>query len=293
MSHEAAPKLPPLSEVISRHGLTPRKRYGQHFLLDPHITERIARLVGDLSGVVVLEIGPGPGGLTRAIVAAGAKRTICVERDARFLPALGEIEAAFPGRVTVIGADALEIDEASLLHGRARIIANLPYNIATPLLFKWLALGTRLEGMTLMFQREVAERLVAAPRTRAYGRLAVMCQWYCDVRRAFEVPPGAFVPAPKVTSAVVLLTPRAAPPAPADPHALRTVVGAAFGQRRKMLRSSLKSLGTDPLALLDAARIAPTMRAETLCVEEFCALARAYEDVASRGASGPSGQARE
>ena len=281
MAHEPAPttELPPLSEVIARHRLTPRKRYGQHFLLDPGITERIARLAGDLRGVEVLEIGSGPGGLTRALVAAGAKRTICIERDGRFLPALGEIAAAFPGRVTVMGADALAIDEAKLLRGPARIVANLPYNIATPLLFKWLALGTRLEGMTLMFQKEVAARLVAAPRGRAYGRLSVMCQWHCEVRRAFEVPPGAFVPAPKVTSAVVLLTPRAVPPAPADPSALRTVVGAAFGQRRKMLRSSLKSLKTDPLALLDAAGIAPTVRAETLGVEEFCALARAYREI--------------
>ena len=277
------PRLPPLSAVIARHGLSPRRRLGQHYLLDPAITARIAVAAGDLTGVEVLEVGPGPGGLTRALLGAGVRRVVCVERDARFVPALVELEEAFPGRVTIVKADAQEIDEAALLQPHARIIANLPYNVATPLLFKWLPILHRFESLTLMFQKEVAARLLAKSGTQSYGRLSVMGQWYCDARRAFDIRPGAFMPPPKVVSTVVVLTPRPVPVAHADAAALQAVVAAAFGQRRKMLRSSLRSLGLEPLPLLEAAGITPTVRAEELTIEEFCALARAYAGSARSG----------
>ena len=270
--------LPPLREVIARHGIAARKALGQHFLFDLNLTRRIAREAGDLAGATVVEIGPGPGGLTRALLEAGAGRVVAIERDARCLAALAELESAFPGRLHVIEGDALEIDaaEAGGDDGAPRhIVANLPYNIGTPLLIAWLRQAERFASMTLMFQKEVAERLCARPREEAYGRLAVITQWRCETRIAFDVPARAFTPPPRVTSAVARLIPRAEPLAPADMATLEAVTRAAFGQRRKMLRSALRSLGRDPLPLLEAAGIDPTARAEELDVAAFCALARA------------------
>jgi 16S rRNA (adenine1518-N6/adenine1519-N6)-dimethyltransferase len=270
--------LPPLREVIARHGLAARKSLGQHFLLDLNLTGRIARAAGDLSAGTTIEIGPGPGGLTRALLAQGAA-VIAVERDARCIAALNELAAAYPGRLTIIEGDALAVDVHALGAAPRRIVANLPYNVATVMLLQWLAHATDFARMTLMFQKEVALRLVAAPREPHYGRLAVAAQWRCDVQRLFDIAPSAFTPPPQVVSTVVELVPRAAPLAPADPAALEKVVAAAFNQRRKMLRSSLKALGIPPEALLAKAGIAPTRRAEELSVEEFCALARAFSDL--------------
>ena len=270
--------LPPLREVIRRHELAARKSLGQNFLLDLNLTARIARAAGPLDGVTVVEVGPGPGGLTRALLALGARRVIAIERDPRCIAALAEIAARYPGRLEVIEGDALTIDPAPHLgDGPARIVANLPYNVATALLVQWLTITPWppwYDSLTLMFQREVAERIVAAPGSKAYGRLSVLAGWRCEARILFDVSPAAFVPPPKVTSSVVLLTPRAAPLA-CDLSALERVTAAAFGQRRKMLRQSLKSLGVDAASLLDAARIAPTARAEEIPVEGFVALARA------------------
>lgn len=272
--------LPPLREVIARLGLGARHRLGQHFLLDLNLTAKIARAAGDLSRGTTIEIGPGPGGLTRALLAEGAAHVFAVELDPRCVPALEEISAAYPGRLTVLQGDALEIDAAAEASARAmpapfRIVANLPYNVATPLLLGWLAHIDRYASLTLMFQKEVAERLAARPRSKAYGRLAVAAQWRCTVDRLFTLPPRAFVPPPKVESAVVRLVPRARPLAPADPALLERVTAAAFGQRRKMLRRSLRSLGGDAEALCRAAGVPPTARAEELGVEQFAALARA------------------
>jgi len=271
--------LPPLREVIRRHGLAAKKSLGQNFLLDLNLTARIARAGGALDGVTAVEIGPGPGGLTRALLAEGAARVIAVERDARAIAALAEIAAHYAGRLSVVEGDALEFDApAHLAGGRARVIANLPYNIATALLVDWLTAEPWppwYDALVLMFQREVAERIVAAPGGKAYGRLSVLAGWRCDAKIMFEVAPSAFVPRPKVTSAVVRLVPRAAP-LPCDAQALQRVTEAAFGQRRKMLRQSLKTLGRDPLALLEAAGIAPTARAEEIPVAGFVKLARAF-----------------
>jgi 16S rRNA (adenine1518-N6/adenine1519-N6)-dimethyltransferase len=271
--------LPPLREVIRRHGLAAKKSLGQNFLLDLNLTARIARAGGALDGVTVIEIGPGPGGLTRALLAEGAARVIAVERDARAIAALAEIAAHYAGRLSVVEGDALEFDApAHLAGGRARVIANLPYNIATALLVDWLTAEPWppwYDALVLMFQREVAERIVAVPGGKAYGRLSVLAGWRCEAKIMFEVAPSAFVPRPKVTSAVVRLVPRAAP-LPCDAQALQRVTEAAFGQRRKMLRQSLKTLGRDPLALLEAAGIAPTARAEEIPVAGFAALARAF-----------------
>ena len=271
--------LPPLREVIARHGLAARKALGQNFLLDLNLTGRIARAAGALEGHDVVEIGPGPGGLTRALLDNGARRVIAVERDARCIAALEEIAAAYPGRLTIVEGDALKTDMAVLATRPARIVANLPYNIATPLLVGWLQTDPWppwFSSLTLMFQREVAERIVAAPGGKAYGRLAVLAQWRTSPRILFDVDRRAFTPPPAVTSSVVELVPRETPLAAADPRALETVVAAAFGQRRKMLRASLKSLGRDPAAMIEAAGASPTQRAEELTVEQFCALARAY-----------------
>ena len=265
------PVLPPLRDVIRRFELRARKSLGQNFLLDLNLTERIARAAGDLADITVVEIGPGPGGLTRGLLAAGAERIIAIERDPRCVEALAEVAAAYPGRLTVVNADALETDIAAIAPAPRKIVANLPYNVATPLLLKWLSDLDGIVGMTLMFQREVADRLAAQPRTKAYGRLSVITQWRCEVRPVFNLPKDAFTPPPKVMSTVVTLTPRAAPLAPAGMKALETVTQAAFGQRRKMLRASLKPLGLDPAAV----GVSPTARAEELTVEEFCALARA------------------
>jgi len=262
--------------VIARHGLAARKSLGQHFLLDLNLTARIARAAGDLGAGTVVEVGPGPGGLTRALLSAGARHVIAIERDQRCLAALAEIAAAWPGRLDIVAADALEVPLHELGTPPRRICANLPYNIATPLLLGWLRHAPAFAGMTLMFQKEVADRLVAGTGDPSYGRLAIAAQWRAEVRRLFDIDRRAFTPPPKVASTVVALIPRAAPLAPADPDALERVTAAAFGQRRKMLRQSLKALGVDAAALLEAAGIAPTRRAEELSIAEFCALTRAF-----------------
>jgi 16S rRNA (adenine1518-N6/adenine1519-N6)-dimethyltransferase len=271
------PELPPLREVIRRHDLAARKSLGQNFLLDINLTRRIARAAAPLDAAEVIEIGPGPGGLTRALLLEGARHVTAIERDHRCIVALGELAAAFPGRLAVVEGDALALDPASLTPAPRKIVANLPYNIATVLLLRWLRGIAAYESLTLMFQKEVAQRLVAEPRTKAYGRLAVMTQWQCEVRVLFDIPPRAFVPAPKVTSTVVRLVPRPAPLGACRFADLERVVAAAFGQRRKMLRQSLKTLWPEPEPRLLTAGIAPTARAEELGVEQFCALARTVE----------------
>jgi len=285
---ETPPTLPPLREVIARHDLLARKSLGQHFLLDLNLTGRIVRAAaaylpgpaGDLTCGTVIEVGPGPGGLTRSLLAGGAGRVIAVEKDARCRAALVELAAAYPGRLEVVEADALKRDLSVLGDPPRRIVANLPYNISTALLLVWLTAVARdpqcFAGMVLMFQKEVAARLSAAPRTKDYGRLSVVTQWLCAVEPLFEIPARAFTPPPKVTSTVVGLLPREAPLAPADFDALQRVTAAAFGHRRKMLRQSLKGLGGDPAALLAAARVPETARAEELDVAAFCALAGAF-----------------
>jgi 16S rRNA (adenine1518-N6/adenine1519-N6)-dimethyltransferase len=270
--------LPPLRDVIRRHELSARKSLGQNFLLDLNLTGRIARAAGRLDGVTVLEVGPGPGGLTRALLAAGAN-VIAVERDERALAALREIAEHYPGRLQVLGGDALTFDIGPYLgEGPVRVVANLPYNIATALLVSWLTADPWppwYDRLTLMFQREVAERIVAKPGSKTYGRLSVLAGWRTEAKILFDIAPSAFVPPPKVTSSLVQLVPRAAP-LPCDRRALERVTEAAFGQRRKMLRQSLKQLGTDPIPLLEAAGIDPTARAEDIPVEGFVALARGF-----------------
>jgi 16S rRNA (adenine1518-N6/adenine1519-N6)-dimethyltransferase len=274
-------ELPPLREVIARHGLGARKSLGQHFLLDLNLTGRIARAAPGIEAGSVIEVGPGPGGLTRALLAEGAGRVIAVEKDSRCLEALAELATAYPGRLEVVEGDALELDLATLGTAPRQIVSNLPYNISTALLVRWLtALASdprAFSAMTLMFQKEVAERLTAAPRSRDYGRLSVLTQWLCQARPLFDIPPRAFTPPPKVTSTVVSIIPRERPLAPASLASLEKVTAAAFGQRRKMLRQSLKSLGgksgDGPAAWFEATGIAPTARAEELSVESFCALA--------------------
>jgi 16S rRNA (adenine1518-N6/adenine1519-N6)-dimethyltransferase len=265
--------LPPLAETIARHGLSPRKALGQHFLLDAALCARIASIAAPLEGRQVLEVGPGPGGLTRALLASPAAHVTAVELDRRAIAALEELSAAYPGRLGIVEGDALRIDAASLLPAPRRIVANLPYNVGTPLLIGWLHQASLFESMTLMFQQEVAERIVAAPDTEHYGRLAVLSQWRCQCRMMLRLPPGAFSPPPKVWSAIVHLVPHAEEPDPALMKALEQVTAAAFGQRRKMLRSSLKSLGGSE-SLLEEAGIEGTRRAETLSVAEFDRLAR-------------------
>jgi 16S rRNA (adenine1518-N6/adenine1519-N6)-dimethyltransferase len=276
------PELPPLRDIIRRFDLGARKSLGQNFLLDINLTRRIARTAAPLEQANIIEIGPGPGGLTRALLLEGAPHVTAIERDQRCIAALRELEAAFPGRLTIVEGDALEIDAASLTSAPRKIVANLPYNIATPLLIGWLGTVRAYESLTLMFQKEVAERLAAAPGDDAYGRLAVLTQWLCTVKLAFDVPPQAFVPPPKITSTVVHLTPRPAPLADCEQRLLERVTAAAFGQRRKMLRSSLKSLGGDAATLIATAGVEPTARAEELSIEQFCALARALERSSSK-----------
>ncbi|HML14370.1 MAG TPA: 16S rRNA (adenine(1518)-N(6)/adenine(1519)-N(6))-dimethyltransferase RsmA [Xanthobacteraceae bacterium] len=270
--------LPPLREVIRRHGLAARRSLGQNFLLDLNLTARIARAAGPLEAVTVVEIGPGPGGLTRALLALGAKRVIAIERDERCVAALQELAEHFGDRLTIVAGDAMEVDVAPLVQrGPVRVVANLPYNIATALLVAWLTVEPWppwYEMLVLTFQREVAQRIVAVPGTKSYGRLSVLAAWRTTAQILFDIAARAFVPAPKVTSAVVRLVPRAQP-LPCDRQLLERVVAAAFGKRRKMLRQSLKSLGVDPLGLLAAAGIDPTARAEDVPVEGFAALARA------------------
>lgn len=276
--------LPPLREVIRRHGLDARKSLGQNFLLDLNLTGRIARAAAPLQDVTLVEIGPGPGGLTRALLAEGAGRIVAIERDERCLAALEEIAAHYPDRLTIVAGDALRVDLAPHLGGQpARIVANLPYNVATPLLIDWLQVEPWppwYDAMILMFQREVAERIVAEPGSKAYGRLSVLAGWRTQARILFDIPPSAFVPRPQVTSSVVRLVPRPSL-LPCNRVTLERVTQAAFGQRRKMLRQSLKSLGTDPLPLLDAAGLDPTARAEEISIEGFGKLARAFD---ARGA---------
>ena len=268
--------LPPLREVISRHGLAARKSLGQHFLLDANLTARIVRAAGDLGGRSAIEIGPGPGGLTRALLAAYPGEVVAVELDRRAIGALFELQAAWPGQLRVIEADALGIDLPAVTVPPRKIVANLPYNIGTRLLLRWLHEIDAYEGLTLMFQKEVAERLTAAPGTEHYGRLSVVTQWLCETQRVFDVSAKAFVPPPTVVSSVVTLVPRPQPLAPADIDGIAAVTAAAFGQRRKMLRSSLKSLLPDPLPLLEAAGVRPQARAEELDIAAFCALAREW-----------------
>jgi 16S rRNA (adenine1518-N6/adenine1519-N6)-dimethyltransferase len=271
--------LPPLREAIRRHGLTARKSLGQNFLLDLNLTGRIARAAGPLDGVTVIEIGPGPGGLTRALLAEGARKVIAVERDDRAIAALEQIALRYPGRLEIIAGDALNFDPRPFLDRLpARVVANLPYNIATALLVGWMTLEPWppwYDRLVIMLQREVAERIVAAPGSRSYGRLSVLVGWRCNARIRFDIAGAAFVPPPKVTSSLVELVPRENPLA-CERRALERVTEAAFGQRRKMLRQSLKSLGSDPTALLEAVRIEPTARAEDVPVEGFVALARAF-----------------
>jgi 16S rRNA (adenine1518-N6/adenine1519-N6)-dimethyltransferase len=325
----ARDELPPLRETIRRHGLSAKKSLGQNFLLDLNLTARIARAGGPLEGITVVEIGPGPGGLTRALLAAGARHVIAIERDSRAIAALGEIAAHYPGRLTVVEGDALEMEwnrapspsvAPSPLVGEGRgggsgdlgsavprgttptpdpspqgggekddtvrIIANLPYNIATALLVRWLGIEPWppwYDSLVLMFQREVAERIVAVPGAKQYGRLAVLAGWRAEARIMFDVAPTAFVPQPKVTSSVVRLVPRASP-LPCSRTTLERVTAAAFGQRRKMLRQSLRALGADPQPILAAAGIDPTARAEEISVERFVALANAVDATAVHAA---------
>ena len=274
--------LPPLSDVIRRFELSARKSLGQNFLLDLNLTSRIARAAAPLEDATIVEIGPGPGGLTRALLAQGVKRVIAVERDERAIPALEEIAQRYPGRLTIVNADATTFDPRPHLNGeRTKIVANLPYNIATALLIDWLSAEPWppwYDMMVLMFQREVAERIVARENDEAYGRLGVLSNWRAETKILFDISPGAFVPPPKVTSSVVRLIPRAAP-LPCDRRMLERVAAAAFGQRRKMLRQSLKSLGTDPAVLAAAAGVDPTRRAETIPVSGFVAMARELADI--------------
>lgn len=267
--------LPPLREVLARHDLTAKKSLGQNFLLDLNLTQKVARSAGTLAGVTVVEVGPGPGGLTRALLANDANRVIAVERDQRCLPALKEIADHYPGRLEVVAADALTTDFAALGAGSpVKIVANLPYNIGTQLLLGWLLAEPwppYFQSLTLMFQKEVAQRIVAAPGSGAYGRLSVLAGWRTTARLVFDIPPQAFIPPPKITSSVVHLEPLD-DPLPCSAPALERVTQAAFGQRRKMLRQSLKQLGGE--RLLDSCDIDPRRRAETLTIEEFCRLAR-------------------
>ncbi len=268
--------LPPLRDVIRKHELSAKKSLGQNFLLDLNLTSRIARAAGPLAGVSVVEVGPGPGGLTRALLAEGAN-VIAIERDARCIEALKEVAEAYPGKLRVVEGDALEFDPRGMIAGPARIVANLPYNISTALLVNWLSetWPPWFDRLVLMFQREVAERIVAAPGSKTYGRLSVLAQWRTEPKILFDVNPSAFVPPPKVTSSIVQFVPRAEPLA-CELKTLERVTEAAFGQRRKMLRQSLKQLGVEAGALLEKAGIEPTLRAEDVPVEGFVRLANEY-----------------
>ena len=273
-------ELPPLREVIAALGLSARKGLGQNFLLDLNLTRRIARASGPMEGFTVIEVGPGPGGLTRALLMEGAARVIAIERDPRMLPALEAIGAAYPDQLTIVEGDALSVEMAVLGSGPRKVVANLPYNVATPLLVRWLKAEPWppwWDSLTLMFQKEVAQRIVAAAGTPDYGRLSVIAQWRAQATRLFDVDPRAFVPVPKVVSSVVRIVPTA-PRGACTADRLERVTAAAFGQRRKMLRSSLKSLGGDTADLLSRAGIDPSRRAEELAVEAFCRLAETFSD---------------
>lgn len=267
--------LPPLRETIATHGLDARKRFGQHFLLDLNLTRRIARAAGDLAEGTTIEVGPGPGGLTRALLLEGAARVVAIEVDPRAIDALAELRAASDGRLEIIEGDALAIAPATLGPAPRRIVANLPYNISTALLIRWLHGANEIGDMVLMFQKEVVDRLTAAPRTKDYGRLSVLTQHVCDVRRLFDIPASAFVPPPKVVSSVAQITPRPATERLADLAPLERLTAAAFGQRRKMLRGSLAGVFADPVATLEGLGLSPTARAEELSVPDFVRLAGA------------------
>lgn len=273
-------QLPPLRDVIRTHDLRARKSMGQNFLLDLNLTAKIARQAGDLRDCDVLEVGPGPGGLTRGLLSEGARRVLAVEKDARCLPALAEVAAAFPGRLEILEGDALDLDPNAHLTPPVRVVSNLPYNIGTELLVRWLTppqWPPFWQSLTLMFQREVAERIVAQPGSKAHGRLAILAQWRCNTKIVMQLPPDAFTPPPKVSSSVVHLSALPEPRYPADAETLSKVVALAFNQRRKMLRAALKSLGPDVEDHLTAAGLRPTDRAEQVSLEGFCALARVLE----------------
>lgn len=281
--------LPPLREVIARHELVAKKQLGQNFLLDLNLTAKIARAAGDLAHHDVLEVGPGPGGLTRGLLAEGARKVLAVEKDARCLPALAEIAAAYPGRLEVVNGDALEIDATAHIAAPYKVVANLPYNVGTELLVRWLTPKSwppSWDSLTLMFQKEVAERIVAKPGSGAYGRLAILAQWRCDARIVMTLPPEAFTPAPKIHSAVVHLTALPEPRYPADPAVLGRIVAAGFNQRRKMLRASLRGVAPGIEAMLGAAEIPPTARAEEIGLEAWCRLARIVAGGNGNGAGG-------
>jgi 16S rRNA (adenine1518-N6/adenine1519-N6)-dimethyltransferase len=272
--------LPPLREVIEEHGLAARKSLGQNFLFDMNLTRKIARAAGPLDDVTVIEVGPGPGGLTRALLAEGAKHVIAIEKDGRAIPALQQIADHCPGRLTIHEADALTMDWRSIAKGPTKIVANLPYNIGTPLLVNWLTSENWppfYQSLTLMFQKEVAMRIAAKTGDDAYGRLSILCQWRCHATRLFDVNRSAFTPPPKITSSIVQLVPRAVCEPPCRTELLERVTAAAFGQRRKMLRSSLKSIFENPESLLEPLGIDPTTRAEQLSVADFTRLAMALE----------------
>lgn len=279
-----AENLPPLREIIAQYGLGARRSLGQHFLFDLNLTRRIAREAGPLAGKTVVEIGPGPGGLTRSLLETDASRVIAIERDSRCIEALGLLTSAYPGRLQIIEGDALTTPPASVVGSDAPcvVVANLPYNIGTRLLIDWLRDLSGIQSMTLMFQKEVADRILAPAGGSAFGRLSVITQWLCLGRKLFDVPAQAFVPPPKVASTVLQLVPRPAPLAPAEFSDVETITAAAFGQRRKMLRSALRSLDVNAQSLLEEAGIRPDLRAETLSVAEFCALARALRSARSR-----------
>ncbi|NNE79266.1 MAG: 16S rRNA (adenine(1518)-N(6)/adenine(1519)-N(6))-dimethyltransferase RsmA [Silicimonas sp.] len=276
----AIDSLPPLRDVIATHGLVARKSLGQNFLLDLNLTAKIARAAGNLEDADVLEVGPGPGGLTRGLLAEGARRVLAIEKDARCLPALAQIAEAYPGRLKVINADALDLKLSEHLNPPIKIVSNLPYNVGTELLTRWLdppEWPPVWSSLTLMFQREVAERIVAQPGTKTYGRLSILAGWRSTAKIVMDLPPQAFTPAPKVRSAVVHIAALAEPRFPANPKALTSLVAKAFNQRRKMLRSSLKGLAPDIEDRLRAAGIDPTDRAETIDIERFCALSEVLE----------------
>ncbi len=272
--------LPPLREVIAQYKLSAKKNLGQNFLLDLNLTSKIARAAGDLTNHTIIEVGPGPGGLTRALLMEGAKKVIAIERDERVLPALEDMSAAYPNRLEIISGDAMEMDWAALCDGPTKIVANLPYNIATALLVGWLTAKDwppDYDSLTLMFQKEVAERIVAPSGSKTYGRLSILSQWRADAYKAFDVPRQAFTPPPKVTSSIVHLTPHQHPKFDCKIRALENITQAAFGQRRKMLRASLKGTLRDPISSLEAAGIDPTWRAEQLGIDAFCELAEIYD----------------
>ncbi|RED53520.1 16S rRNA (adenine(1518)-N(6)/adenine(1519)-N(6))-dimethyltransferase RsmA [Aestuariispira insulae] len=276
---DSVANLPPLREIIAEHGLNAQKKLGQNFLLDLNLTCKIARRAGDIRHGTVIEVGPGPGGLTRALLMEGAANVVAIEKDPRCRPILDQISAASGGRLTMFEGDALTVDVTKLGDAPRRIVANLPYNVATPLLVGWLKQASEITSMTLMFQKEVAERIVAVPGDSAYSRLAVLANWRCDTKMEMVLPPRAFTPPPKVESAVVTLRPLETPRFDCMLEDLEAVTAAAFGQRRKMLRRSLKGLGVDTDALIDAAGITATDRAENLSVEEFATIAKLYREM--------------